>query len=108
MNIYRHGDVGITPINKLPSELAQKYKGNSFVLAYGEQTGHKHLLTMSPHAFVEVLENSQNQSFLKIWGGVGTLTHEEHKTITIQPGIYKINTEREYDYFMEEIKRVTD
>ena len=37
-----------------------------------------------------------------------TITHEEHHTITLQPGIYRQEQELERDPFLEQIKKVQD
>jgi len=36
------------------------------------------------------------------------LTHQEHNTIEIQPGIYTIDIVQEYDHFLEESRSVLD
>ncbi len=49
MNIYRHGDVLIKQIASLPKgvkPLDTPVK-NEFILAYGEITGHKHVLAVA-------------------------------------------------------------
>ena len=111
MNIYRQGDLGITPIEKLPK---QKYKKtevdeNGFILAYGESTGHKHLLVMEkPSVKIEVLEDTLGQHYLNIENGNALIRHEQHKTIKIETGFYLVKHEQEYDYFNEKNREVTD
>jgi hypothetical protein len=46
-NIIRSGDVILKSVVE-PKNLKSIYKGNNFVLAYGETTGHKHLLIAEP------------------------------------------------------------
>ena len=104
MNYYRQGDLGITPILKLPANLKELKKN---ILAYGEATGHKHQLVKNPTKHFRVLEDKNGNKYLDIKGATD-LVHEEHKTITIQPGFYVVNHEKEYNYFDEEIKRVQD
>src|SRR3990167_9015556 len=98
MNYYRHGDLGFTPIKNLPEDLKRLYVGCRFVLAEGETTGHKHLLTSSSTTTFEILENQKGQRYLKI-DGKGNISHEEHKTIEIEKGFYIVGNEREYSYF---------
>jgi hypothetical protein len=104
LNIYRQGDLGITPITKLPADL-KVLKTN--VLAYGEVTGHKHQLLEREATQFDILEDEKRQMYLNIKQPTD-LVHEEHKTITIEKGFYFISHEKEYDYFEREIKKVQD
>lgn len=104
MNIFRQGDLVIKPIEKLPENLKVVSKGNQFVLAEGEQTGHKHLLVAEK---LEVLQDEKGRYYFQLQNNA-TITHEEHKTITILPGIYEVGNEQEYDYFLREVRQVND
>ena len=106
MNISRHGDLGITPIDKIPDEAKKMYTGNSYVLAEGEYTGHKHLLQTKEREGFNVFI-SGNDLFLEMLKPA-KLSHEEHKTIEIEIGTYKINRENEYDPFLRQIRQVQD
>lgn len=102
----RHGDVILVPVDVVPSEFPLAKHNGACVLAWGEITSHSHQLRvknpenlkvfqLGPKLYVQLLE-------------VGTLTHEEHKTIEIQPGTYRRDMEREYDYAMESFRTVID
>ena len=104
MNLYRHGDLAITQIEKLPKNL-KEIKNN--ILAYGEATGHGHILIAEPEITFRVLEDKRGEKYLDIRKPT-QLTHQEHKTITIERGFYFISHEKEYDYTAEELKRVKD
>lgn len=113
---HRQGDIELVKIKELPNNLKSKFKGNSYILAYGEVTGHRHEL----RAECEVLEDEQGLSYLvvtkegKLVHGYKDVTEEKqagvdrHDTHIIKPGIYKLGNEREYDYFTELIQKVTD
>lgn len=104
MNYYRQGDLGFTSIESLPQKLKVI---KSSILALGENTGHKHqLLEVVENQFL-VLEDEKGNKYLNI-NQPTDLVHEEHKTITIQPGFYWMQNEREYDYFTLEVNRVQD
>lgn len=104
MNIFRQGDLAITPINKLPENL--KIIKNP-VLAYGETTGHKHQLLERTENQFQVLEDSAGNTYLQI-NQPTDLIHEEHKTITIEKGLYFVVHEREYNYFELDVARAQD
>ena len=104
--IYRQGDLILKQIDKLPENLKLVSKENKFILAEGEQTGHKHLLVAESQT-MEILQDNSGKFYLKFSGSVD-LTHQEHKTITIPIGIWEVDNEREYDYALETIKSVAD
>ena len=103
---YRHGDILLVPTNKVAGKKVSKGKG--YVLAEGETTGHKHLLTaQEKDASFVVCEDAHGNITIQL-GVVGTLTHEEHKKLDIAPGTYKIVHEREKDWFALSVRRVVD
>lgn len=105
---YRQGDVLIKQIKNLPKGL-KKSKDNfkeRVVLAYGEVTGHAHAFYNSKD--VELLESNdikETRRFLNI-KTISELKHEEHNTLTFNPGIYEVIQQKEYS--MGQIKRVID
>lgn len=103
--IYRHGDIGIIPINKIKKEY-KVIKNN--ILAWGEATGHNHkILPKTKEDIVEVYENEKGELAVKV-KGKAVLTHQEHKTIEIPTGTYMVQREREYDYWSLSTRKVID
>lgn len=106
--IYRHGDILISPIKELPKGLKKK---KDTILAYGEATNHNHALKLSKKEFADQLEVYLDQLTQKVYFKTNIevdLEHQEHKTITIAPGTYQVDIEREYDPFLKEINQVID
>ena len=102
---YRHGDVAIKQIDKLPSGLT-KEKGTT--LARGEKTGHHHtLVAEKPKTKIQLFKDAQGQMYVEVSGAEAQLTHQEHHTITVMPGIYVVGSEREYDV-LEGYRKVMD
>jgi hypothetical protein len=81
---------------------AEKFDGKN-VLAYGEVTGHAHRVTSGTVEFLKF----QAKTYLRVID-TATLKHEEHKTIVLPPGDYEYGNTSEYDYDLEESKRVAD
>ena len=106
MNIFRSGDILLKEVKK-PKNLKFVGKKTSFVLAIGETTGHKHLLTAEPTTVFDVFQDEKGNYYLEM-ENKGMLTHEEHKEITIERGFYIIGHEQEYNYFENEAVRVQD
>ena len=99
--MYRHGDLLIKEVKKTAGKLV-KHTG-SFVLAEGTRTGHHHTLTGKGFKVRETADNR----YLEIKSPT-RLTHQEHDTITIKPGNYVIEHEREFDYELQEARQVMD
>lgn len=93
MDIMRQGDVLLRRIPNLPEKAAKKARDGDVILAWGEVTGHAHRI-----ADPKVVEwTAEDKRFLEVTGIAASLTHEEHATVTIEPGLYEIVTQREYE-----------
>jgi len=102
---FRHGDVNLLPIDTLDTSF-KKRENNT--LAYGEVTGHSHrILPKTKDDIVEIYEGANGELAIKV-KGVAVIVHEEHKTLEIGTGTYKIQNEREYNYAELSIQRVQD
>ena len=85
----RQGDLLIIKVQGIPAQaVAQK----SRVLAEGEATGHFHKLDSG-----EVYEQNGTLYFKVEEKSTTALEHPEHKTITFDPGVYKVIRQREYE-----------
>lgn len=104
MKIYRHGDVVIKEVEKLPRGLKKKADN---IVAYGEATGHNHKLVELELGDLSVYQSKEGKIYFEATKPV-QLKHQEHKTITIDPGSFIIEIERERDPFLEQIKQVVD
>lgn len=104
MRNYRNGDVVIIQIDTLPKNLKRiEVKP----LAFGEVTGHSHRVEVAERPNLEMFEDENGRLYFKL-SDHGRVVHEEHKTITLEPGIYTTRIIREYDYIEESMKRVVD
>ena len=106
MNKLKHqGDVVFIPVDKMPSGKTIKHNGSD-VLALGETTGHKHLITVArpDQMIITILDGNKFINLLS----PAVVTHEEHGDIALAPGIYRIGAEREVDYFSMTTRNVID
>ncbi|MBX9687503.1 MAG: hypothetical protein K2X27_12420 [Candidatus Obscuribacterales bacterium] len=93
MKQYRQGDVLLKQISAIPSgALKAPADGDRVVLAYGEVTGHAHAI----EAIQATIYKSGAQEFIEVLPGA-VLRHEEHAPIPVEPGIYEIVHQREYE-----------
>lgn len=96
--MYRQGDVLVAPLDPgaLPPGLVPVPRDGRgrLVLAYGEATGHAHVLTGDR---VALLCPPDDPSALHVRvEGYGRLAHDEHGAITLPPGAYRVVRQREY------------
>lgn len=104
--IARQGDILIERIDSFPSNLKKIAREQGrVVLAHGEVTGHHHSI-LDKHADLYSAVDSGDVTFLEIKEAVAALSHQEHATINLPPGNYKVTRQREYT--PEAIRRVAD
>ena len=89
--IYRQGDVLIQKIDALPVEAREVEWEDRVILAYGEVTGHAHAISTD----YAKMYSWQGDRLLEIKAGA-KLVHEEHATIALPEGFYKVIQQREY------------
>ena len=54
-------------------------------------------------------EDEEGNKYFNLPANVtAVLTHEEHKTITLEPATYKVINKNEFDYFEKEMRKVQD
>lgn len=87
--MMRQGDVQIIKVNSLPIEIK---KLNRKELAFGEVTGHAHRILSG---VADLFETKNGELYLKV-KKLTKVSHEEHKTMTLMPGIYRVGIKRQY------------
>lgn len=103
MKTYRQGDVLIVAIDNAPENATSvKRENGRVVLAHGEVTGHSHAI-LDKHAELVTTDDrlvAVDQAaalYLLVHGTKPVdLVHQEHDTITIDPGHYKVIRQTEY------------
>jgi len=112
---YRQGDVLIERIASIPTAAKKQKRSKRIILAHGEVTGHHHsLVTRDPADWWkegEIPTTNEKPSilagelFLSLPEG-GEVTHQEHGTIALPKGDYRVTRQREYS--PEAIRNVKD
>ena len=97
--MYQQGDVIIQKVSEVKGK-----KLKHLTLAKGEVTGHHHTITEGEAE----LYDHEGTLFLRVNSEQATLTHQEHKPITLPKGDFIVRRVREYDHFSEEARRVRD
>jgi hypothetical protein len=100
VKVYRHGDLLISPVVEVPSGGRKRVDG---IFARGEATGHAHRL--EARGGVE-LWDFVNEIYFTVGAGGADVLHEEHRTIHLESGNYKVWRQRQYqpegDSFIED------
>lgn len=91
----RQGDVLIVAVKSIPKNVeAVKREEGLAVLAHGEATGHKHAIKSEKAALFR--DPKLMAIFMTVTDEPVKLEHDEHDTITIPPGNYRVVRQREY------------
>ncbi|MCB4791080.1 MAG: hypothetical protein LHV68_04250 [Elusimicrobia bacterium] len=120
-NIYvQHGDVILEKVDTIPGNAKSILVVDGFIVEKGEGV-HTHTLRSKKVSFKEdisALELNSMADKVEIYELFGLmyikvkeaidLDHEEHGTQTLEPGIYKKNIEREFDYEKSIERKVKD
>jgi hypothetical protein len=98
--LARQGDVLVMSLDgEIPADAVVVPHGikGRIVLAYGEATGHHHSIAVLEREAELLSSPATTDRFLRIMASSGVeLTHQEHATITLPPGNYKVVQQREY------------
>ena len=107
---WRHGDVIITQITSdIYNEMVSKYNPRSnLVIAYGEATGHHHQLVADKGTAQVLIDPTTQQAQAFSVEQETELKHEEHDTLNIPKGYYRVEFEREYEPLDQTERQVYD
>ena len=90
---FRQGDLLIIKVDKLPKDSHKKNFEKDIILK-GEATNHAHRLVGGDiHSHFGL--NRETDMYLNVPKG-GEITHEEHGTIKLEPGVFKVIRQVEY------------
>ena len=105
LKTYRQGDVLIQEIVEIPKTAKAENVTGRIILAYGEATGHHHSIKKT--AKTRLLKAPGDQaSYVEIAEALALLKHQEHDTIQLPAGKYRVTIQQEYS--PEEIRNVRD
>ena len=88
--MWRQGDVFIDRVAAIPREAADRPLPHT-VLAHGEVTGHSHRVADPASLFA-----GDGCFYLDIPGETARVVHDEHGTILLDRGVYRVWRQREY------------
>ncbi len=89
--LWRQGDIYVETVEAIPEAARQRDGG---VLADGELTGHRHQVEDLGTALVF---EDRGQLYVDVFADTANIVHEEHGTIQLLRGRYRVWRQREYD-----------
>lgn len=99
------GDVFFVKVDVIPeTKKIVKPSKEGYIIAKGEITGHAHKIEDVVNVIVYQVDDVY---YIECLEPVYVM-HDEHKPITLDPGIWKVGIQREYDYMKEITKVVRD
>lgn len=99
----QQGDVLLRKLHTVPEGESKTLGRLRCVLAYGEHTGHQHVVESDDAELIQIGE----RMLLKLTKQA-TVVHPEHKPITLSPGIWEVGRVKEYDWFQHMERQVAD
>jgi len=97
--IWRQGDLLFVESDKIPSGFSSR---RSDIILKGEATGHSHRIVNGaifeePDKYGSISNRliTRRELFLRVENG-GRVVHEEHATLELPSGIFKVIFQREY------------
>lgn len=98
----QQGDVILRRINSIPNG-AKKIADTKLMLAEGEVSNHYHGITQLGSEMFQL----DNRVFIKL-AEPATITHQEHKPVHLEPGIWEVGRVQEFDYLSMMARTVRD
>ena len=99
--LFRQGDIFIESVSSIPPGAV---KQPDLVLAEGEATGHRHRVD-NACCSADLFEHG-GQLYLNVLTDEATVVHDEHDTILLSRGKYRVWRQREYDPTMHGMRRL--
>ena len=101
---FAQGDILIEEISRAPkSALGVGHRrAKSAIIAEGEASGHRHRLTgefvfYRDDALARDIPDQLYLGHIRIGGAAAQLLHEEHATLALNPGVYRLRRQRQLE-----------
>ena len=91
--MWRQGDVFFERVTAIPDQV-RAHPLPHVTLVHGEMTGHSHRIA-DPHT-ATLFPAGATSFYLEVHAGGATVVHEEHGSIALDPGLYRVWRQREY------------
>lgn len=94
--IYRQGDVMLYGPVTRPAGLSELPAADRAILAHGEVTGHHHSFAAGTATLLAPEKEALECTHVEIADALALLEHQEHASISLKSGCYRVIRQREY------------
>lgn len=105
-NIMFHGEATLKVIDKLPVGAKKLPHNGDLIIAASETVGNHHRIYCEEKE--AVMYERDGVLYLKVETPVGVVCADKHDLAVLDPGIYEIGTQREWDYLEQMERNVAD
>lgn len=102
INVGFHGEAVLKPIDGLPKGSKKKKHTGDLIIAASETVGHHHRIYCEEKE--AALYEKDGVLYLKVDSDVSLTCRDKHDAVTLNPGVYEVGAQREWDY-LEQIER---
>lgn len=106
LKIGLHGEATLTTVDKLPGGAVKQPHNGDLIIAASETVGNHHRI------FCEEKEASLYEKdgtlYLKVESPVGVVCADKHDRAVLDPGVYQVSKQREWDYLEKMERSVAD
>jgi len=103
-----HGECILFSVSRLPKgAVKEEINGNYVIIANSEVTGNHHVVDLAPG--VEFYKKGEKRFIKnKVPTTVRCVVADRHSDISLTPGVWEVDYQKEYDYFTEALRNVRD
>lgn len=111
--MLRHGELLVMPLDELPKNVEQIFKGKEYIVGHSE-TGHHHIAVADKPKAITVYRPVGADSadlYLRVTSAskiVHKKSYDRHQDIDLPEGVYLVRSKSEYDPFVKIIHQVRD
>lgn len=105
-NIMFHGEAVLIAVQSLPEGATKQPHNGDLIIAKSETVGNHHRIYCQEKE--AALYERDGVLYLKVETPVGVVCADKHDTAVLDPGVYEIGKQREWDYIGQLERSVQD
>lgn len=111
LKIGLHGEAILTAVKKLPDGAVKQKHTGDLIIAASETVGNHHrIYCTEEEAALYTLPTTERDGvlYLVVESPVGVVCADKHDTAVLEPGVYEVGKQREWDYLSQMERSVAD
>lgn len=105
-SILLHGEATLKPVSALPSGAEKQPHNGDLIIAASETVGHHHRVYCEEKE--AALYERDGVLYLKVETPVDVTCRDKHDAVTLDPGVYEVGAQREWNYLEKIERKVAD